>query len=55
MSRVKGIKSEIQRKSRDELTAFRAWFEGYDAEQWNRDALAERTTRALADGQTADL
>jgi len=62
MSRVEQIETEIQQMSPDELAAFRAWFEQFDADQWDRqfeadatsgklDALADRALRSLENGE----
>ena len=66
MSRVEQIETEIQQMSPDELAAFRAWFEQFDADQWDRqfeadatsgklDALADRALRSLDNGETTPL
>jgi hypothetical protein len=66
MSRVEQIETEIQQMSADELAAFRAWFEQFDADQWDRqfeadatsgklDALADRALRSLDNGETTPL
>jgi len=66
MSRVENIETEIQQMSAEELTAFRAWFQQHDADQWDRqfeadaisgklDSLAYRALRFLDDGQTTIL
>jgi hypothetical protein len=36
MSTVTEIESAISKLSREELAAFRAWFEDFDAEAWDR-------------------
>jgi hypothetical protein len=66
MSRVEQIETEIQQMSPDELAAFRAWFEQFDADQWDRqfeadatsgklDALADRALRSLENGEATPL
>lgn len=66
MSRVEQIETEIQQMSADELAAFRAWFEQFDADQWDRqfeadassgklDALADRALRSLENGEATPL
>jgi len=56
MSRVENIKNQIKELSRNELTALREWFAGFDADAWDRqmeadinagrlDTLAERALR----------
>lgn len=53
MSRVEQIEQQIAALTEAELTAFREWFAGYEAERWDRqieedaasgrlEALAER-------------
>ena len=36
MSTVREIEDAIQKLSREERAAFRAWFAEYDAEEWDR-------------------
>jgi hypothetical protein len=66
MSRVEQIESEIQRMSADELALFRAWFEKFDAETWDRqferdvqagklDAFATKALREHEDGLSTKL
>ncbi len=66
MSTVLEIESAISKLSREELSAFRAWFADFDAEAWDRqfeedakagrlDALAEEALRDLREGRCTDL
>jgi hypothetical protein len=66
MSSVKEIESAVARLSRTELSAFRSWFAGFDAEAWDRqfekdvaagrlDALGNEALRDLSEGRCADL
>ena len=36
MSTIRDIESAVQRLSREELAAFRAWFAEFDAQVWDR-------------------
>jgi hypothetical protein len=66
MSTVTEIEAAISKLSREELLAFRSWFEDFDAEAWDRqfeqdvkagrlDALAEEALRDLREGRCTDL
>ena len=66
MSTVTEIEAAISKLSREELFAFRSWFEDFDAEAWDRqfeqdvkagrlDALAEEALRDLREGRCTDL
>jgi hypothetical protein len=66
MSTVIEIESAVSKLSREELSAFRAWFEDFDAEAWDRqfeedakagrlDALADEALRDLREGRCTDL
>jgi hypothetical protein len=66
MSTILEIESAISKLSREELSAFRAWFADFDAEAWDRqfeddaksgrlDALAEEALRDLREGRCTDL
>lgn len=66
MSSVKEIEAAVSKLSSDELSSFRAWFAGFDAEVWDRqfeqdarggrlDALAEEALRDLDEGRCTDL
>ena len=66
MSRLEQLEKEIAELDASELKAFRAWFERYDAEVWDRqiesDAksgklgrLAERALRDHHDGRSTEL
>ena len=66
MSTVQEIESAVQNLSRSELTGFRDWFLGFDAEAWDKqfeedvaagklDALADEAIRDLREGLCTDL
>lgn len=66
MSRVQELEREVQELSRDELAAFRQWFQEYDAAQWDRqieadvlagklDSLAEQALAEHQAGRTKEL
>ena len=66
MSKVQEIESAVQNLSRSELTGFRDWFLGFDAEAWDKqfeedvaagklDALADEAIRDLREGRCTDL
>lgn len=66
MNLVSEIEIALKRLSRDELLAFRDWFQAFDAEAWDRqfkadvasdrlDALAEEALRDLREGRCTDL
>lgn len=66
MNTVQGIETAVRQLSRQELAAFRAWFQQFDAEAWDRqleedtaagrlDQLAEEALRDLHEGRTTDL
>ena len=66
MSSVREIESAVSSLSRDELSAFRAWFSEYDAAVWDKqfeadvaaghlDALADEAIRDLREGRCRDL
>jgi hypothetical protein len=66
MSTVPEIESAISKLSREELSVFRAWFEDFDAEAWDRqfeedaksgrlDTLADEALRDLREGRCTDL
>lgn len=66
MSTVLEIESAISKLSREELSAFRTWFEDFDAEAWDRqfeedakagrlDALAKEALQDLREGRCTDL
>lgn len=58
MTTIQEIESAVSGLSREELSAFRAWFQGFDAEAWDRqleaDVMAGRLDR-LADEALTDL
>ncbi|MFN6962258.1 MAG: hypothetical protein ACK4S4_00665 [Pyrinomonadaceae bacterium] len=66
MSNVKEIESAVRQLSREELNAFRTWFEEFDADAWDRqleedvaagrlDSLAEEALSDLNEGRCIDL
>ena len=66
MSTIPEIEAAIRKLSREELSKFRAWFDEFDAEAWDRqleedaragrlDRLAEEALRELREGRTTDL
>jgi hypothetical protein len=66
MSNLQEIETAISQLSSDELTAFRTWFEEFDAEMWDRqfeedvtagrlNGLAERALQHLREGRCTDL
>ena len=66
MSTVFDIENAVQKLSRNDLTAFRDWFLGFDAAAWDKqfeedvaagrlDALADEAIRDLRDGRCTDL
>lgn len=66
MTTIKEIESAVSQLSREELRAFRAWFEEFDADAWDRqlegdiaagrlDSLAEEALRDLHKGRCTDL
>jgi hypothetical protein len=36
MTKVKDIESAIEKLNKDDLSEFRAWFEEFDAHEWDR-------------------
>lgn len=66
MSKVESIEHEIERLSAEELAAFRAWYQRFDAESWDRqfeadvkagklDASAEQALREHNAGRSTKL
>lgn len=66
MNSVEEIKSAVAKLSREELSAFRNWFQEYDSDAWDReieedvaagkfDKLAEEAQRDLAEGRCTEL
>jgi len=48
MSRsVEDIEQEVARLSPEQLAQFRAWFEEFDADAWDREIEADATTGKL--------
>ena len=57
MTKLEKLEREVQSLSRDEMSAFRAWFRKYDSDEWDRqieedvqsgklDSLAEEAVAA---------
>jgi hypothetical protein len=66
MSRVENIENQIKELSRDELTALREWFAGFDGAAWGHqmeadinagrlDIFAERALRDHDAGRSTKL
>ena len=66
MTAVERIEQEISRLAPDELAQFRAWYESFDAQAWDRqiaddasagrlDALADGALQAHASGDSKPL
>ena len=66
MSTIQEIENAVSKLTREELVAFRAWFAGFDAEDWDKqfekdvnagrlDALANEALRDLREGRTRNL
>lgn len=66
MSTVQEIESAVKTLSRTELTSFRDWFLGFDADAWDRqfeedvasgrlDELADEAIRNLQEGRCTNL
>jgi hypothetical protein len=66
MIAVQEIETAVRRLSREELAAFRVWFQEFDAEAWDLqfeedvvagrlDHLAEEALRDLREGRCTDL
>jgi hypothetical protein len=66
VSTIKDIETAVTKLSRDELSAFRAWFLEFDAEAWDRqfeqdaragrlDRLADEALQDLHEGRCTDL
>ena len=66
MTNVQEIETAIQQLTREELSAFRSWFEEFDAEVWDDqfeedvqagrlDSLADEALVDLREGRTTDL
>ncbi|MCW1925871.1 hypothetical protein OKA05_25150 [Luteolibacter arcticus] len=62
MSSVHEIEAAVEKLSRSELAAFRDWFDGFDAEAWDKqieadvaagrlDDLADEAIRDLREGR----
>lgn len=66
MNKVSEIESAVSKLSREDLSAFRDWFNEFDADAWDEqfeadvaagrlDALAEEALRDLREGRCTDL
>jgi len=66
MTKLKNLEREVQRLTRDEMAAFRAWFREYDSDAWNRqieedartgklDSLAEEAVPAHRAGRIKEI
>lgn len=66
MTKVERVEKEIQSMSRKELAAFRAWFQEFDALEWDRqiekdvrsgklDKVAESSLQQYESGQVKEL
>lgn len=66
MTGISEIETAVANLSREDLAAFRDWFQEFDAEAWDKqfeedvkagclDALAEEALRDLREGRCADL
>lgn len=66
MTVISEIEVAITKLSREDLSAFRDWFQAFDAEAWDKqfnedvaagrlDALAEEALRDLHEGRCPDL
>lgn len=66
MSTVQEIEGAVKSLSRADLTSFRNWFLGFDAEAWDKqfeedvtagrlDALADEAIRDLREGRCTNL
>jgi len=66
MTMISEIEVAVAKLSREDLSAFRDWFQAFDAEAWDKqfeddvaagrlDALAEEALRDLREGRCTDL
>lgn len=66
MTTIQEIESAVSGLSREDLSAFRVWFQEFDAEAWDRqlkadmaagrlDRLADEALRDLREGRCTDL
>jgi hypothetical protein len=66
VAEIEEIKAVISKMPREKLSIFRSWFEGFDAEAWDRqfeddvhsgrlDDLAEEAIRDLEHGRCTDI
>ena len=47
MSKVQKLETEVKSLSPAELAAFRAWYEAFDAENWDQQIAADQTAGKL--------
>ena len=66
MTKLEKLEREVQSLSRDEMSAFRAWFRKYDSDGWDRqieedvqsgklDSLAEEAVAAYRTGRAKEI
>jgi hypothetical protein len=66
MTVISEIEIAVSKLSREDLSAFRDWFQAFNAEAWDKqfeedvaagrlDALAEEALRDLGEGRCTDL
>ena len=66
MSRIESIESKVRELTSEELAEFRAWFERFDNEAWDRqfeddaqrghlDKIADKALGEHADGKSSEL
>lgn len=48
MSRIEQLEKQIAELDPSELKALRTWFDGYDAEVWDRQIESDATSRKLS-------
>jgi hypothetical protein len=47
MTKLEKLEREVQSLSRDEMSAFRAWFRKYDLDEWDRQIEEDARTGKL--------
>jgi hypothetical protein len=66
MTAIEKLEREVQKLSREELTAFRDWFRKYDSDEWDRqiendvrsgklDGLAQKAIAEHEAGRTKEI
>ena len=66
MTKIEKLEREVQKLSREELSAFRDWFRQYDSDEWDRqieqdvqagklDTFAEQAIAEHKAGRTKEL